>query len=1591
MRTRLAKYWFLIFISLFSLEAIGQQSNLPPAPGNLPGEAQYQEVSIDTLNIHLDIPIVFKAGIGLPFSFGLHYNNNIWSPFNPNLVQWSPSNGWMGGESQVAGQFLTTDSVCGAKGQFPVTIYSGYLDTNGNVHPLNATIGATSGKYGGCTIYSFISITATDASGFTYNLSNSSPSTVVKADGTVLTPFATTGTSTAVDANKNTLSSNYSNPTTTYKDTLGVQEIQANLSLSYGLCAGSASSTFIYPTSTGIATATVTCKAHTLQTNFGCSNAGDYPATPNWYLPDTLTLGDNSLQYSFTYESTPSYPDSVTGRLASVTFPTGGTINYKYTGPNNGINCIDGSSAGLKRITADGTWVFSRNSSTWLSTTVTDPSGNTTVVNFSQQIGPGAMFMTQRTVTQNGSTSPSETQVFCYNTNQSNCATAPAPSYPITQRDTYTTPGGMSKATRTSTQYDAYSNVTSVAVYDFGATTPTTQTFTSYGQAWNGTTCTPYASGTINNTPCYSHTVSAGVDVAKTQIGYSPTGRPTSVSKWVSGSAWLSSSATFNSNGTVNTATDVNGTLSSYTYAGSYSCGGLLPTSVTVMGTGLPSAGLTTSTKWDCNGAAVTQTGDANQPTNYTNYTYNDPLWRPSSVTDSLQNTRNIKYFPTGPIGPYVQSSMSFGSSVDEGWQTVDGQGRPILFQKAQSSSSSTYDTVSTKYSWGATGFTVSKSIPCSEPSATPCTAGFTTSASDALGRPVTVQDGGGGTISYTYKLQDAIQVSGPTQNFTKQLEYDGLGRLISVCEVTGASGSGSCGQANSATGFLTTYAYSYNSAGNAVFTATQNTQPGAIGGTQTRTYVYDGRGRLITESNPESGTKNYYYDSDSTMCGSGAYTSNGDLVKTTDAAGNCVMYYSDALHRVTDVGNNNQSVSHCKRFRYDNSAGYPGSTKPTGITNTLGRLMEAATDHCDGTGDAIITDEWFSYDADGRLTDVYESTPNSGGYYHTTASYFANGALNVLSGVPKYSAWTFGADGEGRPNSAVEGTTTLVSATGTSYNAASQPTSVSLGSGDSDTYTYNQSTGRMKTYSFNIGGTPKYVTGTLGWNQNGSLGSLVIADAFDTLDKQNCGYSYDDLARLRSVSCGPTNPDGTTWGQMFSYDAFGNVSKSVPTGETGTSWLPNYSNPSNNQYQAGWSGVSYDGNGNLTNDTFDTYTWNAYGKVASINGIALTYDALGRMVEENNAGTYKQILYSPIGKLATMSKQIATNVFLPLPGGEQATYTGTTIRFRHYDWQGSARFESNMSEQEYGDTAYSPFGETYSLNKTPYLSFTGQNQDTVAGTYDFLNREYNPAQGRWISPDPAGLGAVNLTSPQTWNRYAYVGNSPLTNVDPLGLAGACAPGKGGDYDCHPTSGADPVDILNAYYSFGTGTNAGFNNNMMALAERIHENCVAFDYQCDANGNPSGGSGITIWIYCGGSLGDVSCQPPPQAVPGSSAFAINLLYPGLRPGDVPAGSMANGVIQGNAATWRNASGTADRLLIATPFVPLIPLLVEGGFATGDALFNASAWAYSGLDGVVPLTNWLSSAAMRMGVPGLLGVSLRFGGYLYKCEQNAGPC
>jgi len=56
------------------------------------------------------------------------------------------------------------------------------------------------------------------------------------------------------------------------------------------------------------------------------------------------------------------------------------------------------------------------------------------------------------------------------------------------------------------------------------------------------------------------------------------------------------------------------------------------------------------------------------------------------------------------------------------------------------------------------------------------------------------------------------------------------------------------------------------------------------------------------------------------------------------------------------------------------------------------------------------------------------------------------------------------------------------------------------------------------------------------------------------------------------------------------------------------------------------------------------------------------------------------------------------------------------------------------------------------------------------AGLDNTQFRKYSSTLGRWMTPDPAGLAAVDPSNPQSWNRYAYVLNNPLSYRDPFGL-----------------------------------------------------------------------------------------------------------------------------------------------------------------------------------------------------------------------------
>ncbi len=1166
-------------------------------------------------------------------------------------------------------------------------------------------------------------------------------------------------------------------------DTLGVAEITVSNT--------SSATTYTYPTTTGTASVVVNYTGYTVQTDFGCSNINEFGPQTGVNFPTSIDLPDGS-SYSFTYESQVS--GTITGRIASVTYPSGELVSYAYTGPNNGINCLDGSAAGLTRtVTGDAVYQYSRNTTTWLTTALVNDYGsghsnNTTVYTFTNaSLGYGYPYILTQKVINQGASTPLVTEVYCYNSVLTGCTTANT-TLPITQTDMYSTIAGMSTSSRSSKTFDKYMNTTKSAVYDFGSSTPTRQTVAGpYGYTWNGSptspNCTTAIGSGVNNKPCEVQLENgSGTQLRNTYLQYGTTTYPGSLltkAVLTSGSTYLSTSATYNANGTLSTSTDANAHPTAYTQG---ACNGGRITKIVP-----PISTLDTQYTWDsdCNGAKMMSATD---PNNFSvSATYNDPLWRPTSATDQVNNTVDFSYYPTVPINTQ-EAQMTFsagssGSSDFDVFNTDDPLGRPLYAQQIETSSGS-WDTTQMGYSWNTTGRVTSKTMPCATTKGSGCSNGITTATHDALGRTLVVTDGGGGTITNTYTgsstctspltgcyVTTSTLGPAPTGEVVKEVanEYNGLRQLLASCAISSASGSGACGFGGY-TGFLTSYAYNAD-----------GTVPSVVRGSQTRSFTYDALGRTLTATYPESGTKYFYYDSapstPGVACSTTALLTNssplGNLLKTYDANGTTACFSYDTMNRNTSIayaGTNWDGEN--KYFTYDSA-----TVDSTLMTNTLGRIAEAYT--APTSGGTKVTDEGFTYTGRGELWYVYQWSTNSGGWYVTSATYLANGALNTLDAVNASGTdlingpWTNTLDGKGRPyTSQSHANGTMVSSV--TYNVADEPCVVTLGLGDTDTYIYDGNynlntvcgaltTGRMTSYAFSIGSTPVTTTGTYSWNANGSLNGLAIVDGINASNTETCAYGtsstsgYDPLGRLLSAVC--ANSGGTNvWGQAFFYDMYDNVTKSVPTGDTGVAWAPGYSATNNHENVS-----TYDSNGNVLTDTFHTYTWNQDNHPTAFTDVpvtGMTYDAFGRRVEQNNNGTYSQHLYSPIGLIATMSGQTISQFRVPLPGGDTSV---SGVYFLHKDMLGSVTVASTRGARTaIVDRAFAPYGETYNNIGTLFTdeSFTGDRQDIAAGTYDTPNRELNPTQGRWISPDPAH---------SSWNAYSYTTN-PLGEADPSGL-----------------------------------------------------------------------------------------------------------------------------------------------------------------------------------------------------------------------------
>jgi RHS repeat-associated protein len=117
--------------------------------------------------------------------------------------------------------------------------------------------------------------------------------------------------------------------------------------------------------------------------------------------------------------------------------------------------------------------------------------------------------------------------------------------------------------------------------------------------------------------------------------------------------------------------------------------------------------------------------------------------------------------------------------------------------------------------------------------------------------------------------------------------------------------------------------------------------------------------------------------------------------------------------------------------------------------------------------------------------------------------------------------------------------------------------------------------------------------------------------------------------------------------------------------------------------------------------------------------------------------------------------------------------FTGLRTYYIHSDHLDSPRSITNTAGQEvwrWDNT--DPFGNNIANENPANLGaftfnprFPGQYFDRETGLHYNVNRDYNPAVGRYVESDPIGLrGGINT--------FGYVNGNPLVGIDPQGLAG---------------------------------------------------------------------------------------------------------------------------------------------------------------------------------------------------------------------------
>ena len=642
-------------------------------------------------------------------------------------------------------------------------------------------------------------------------------------------------------------------------------------------------------------------------------------------------------------------------------------------------------------------------------------------------------------------------------------------------------------------------------------------------------------------------------------------------------------------------------------------------------------------------------------------------------------------------------------------------------------------------------------------------------------------------TTNYTYEplyFQMATITDPLTHTWT--WTYDGQGRLTGMTDPLThhtTIGLNTAGQVTSVTDPLShQWQFTYSEGD---LTATTNPL------NQTTTQFVDGLGRVTAIIDPLNRTTRTTFDKLNRVTqlidalgGQTAlnYDANGNLLSLTDALTHVTSYTYDLNDRV---------VSRRDPLQQSAVSGYDANGNLAQMTDRKGQITRYTYDGLDRLSQVTYADGSTivcTYDAGDRVTQLVDS---------------ANGAITrVYDGLDRLTSEA-----------------TLQGSISYTYDTASRRASMTIAGQPQVTYGYDNANrltsitqgASVVGFSYddaNRRGTVTYpngIVGTYGYDNANQLTSLTYALGANTLG--NLTYTYDAAGQRTGVSGSWARTGLPAAVASASYDAANRILT--------------------------WNGIAFsaDANGNLTSDGAIDYTWNARNQLSGLSAAAaaaFSYDSVGRR-RSKTTGMTTSFVYD---KWNTMQELVNGTPSVNVIGGSlldevlvRSDVNGAMSLLP--DAQRSVLASADTSGALKTTYTYDSFGRVQTSGDATEndIRYTSRPDDGT-GLYYLRARYYSPGLQRFISEDPKGFAGADA------NVFAYVANSPISFVDPLGL----------DRTIWDTGGNGRLGPRNGNWGGGDwsgglvpGRNGGHDGNLPPLDsadrcymehDRCYEKCV---------------------------------------------------------------------------------------------------------------------------------------------------------------------